>query len=172
RPTTLVLIGAFYITLVLLIGLKPIFLKKNFIVAASCIIIISFFNFLPIVEQQRIILDVKEIPEETGVNWFQRNYLMAKYWDANKIPNTQWISTQEVIDFKKENPAFVFPKNQFDLLVKEPGLYFRQMVRMFVKAMYSNYRFMYMLFPLLFLSFLTHKKLPRIRQINNSYDNL
>lgn len=170
RPTVLVLILAFYITFFIMAGIKPLFSKENLSAFITSIIVLFMINFLPIIEQHKIILDVKEVPEATGVNWFQRNYLMAKYWDANKIPNTQWLSTQEVIDFKKENPDFVFPKNQIDLLVKEPCLYFRQISRMFIKAIYSSYRFMYLLFPLLFVSFLNHKKFNFISQDNSAYE--
>lgn len=168
RPTSLVLILAFYVTFFLLVGIKPLFSKENLIAFITGIFVLFMINFLPIIEQHKIILDVKEVPAETGVNWFQRNYLMAKYWDSDKIPNTQWLSTQDIIDYKKANPNFVFPKNQIDLLVKEPGLYFRQMMRMFIKAMYSSYRFMYLLFPLLFLSFLNHKKFNIIDQVNSA----
>lgn len=172
RPTTIVLIFAFYLTLFLFLGIKPLFSKWNLISLCAGAILLISINFLPLIEQQTLILDVKEVPKETGVTWFQRNYLMATYWDSNIRPTTQWVSTQEVIDFKKENPQFEFPKNQLDLLFKEPGLYLRQMIRMFLKAMYSNYRFMYLLFPLLFLSFLTHKKLNKLNQINSSYNKL
>ncbi|MHB1148513.1 MAG: hypothetical protein ACYC01_13075 [Lutibacter sp.] len=170
RPTTLVLILAFYITFFILAGIKPLFCKENLRAFITSIIVLFMINFLPIVEQHKIILDVKEVPAETGVNWFQRNYLMAKYWDSNKIPNTQWLSTQDVIDFKKANPDFVFPKNQVDLFIQEPGLYFRQLTRMFIKAMYSSYRFMYLLFPLLFLSFLNHKKFNIIGRVNSAFE--
>lgn len=162
RPTILVLIGAFYITFLILLGIKSMICRENVTITISSLIILSIVNFYPLVEQNRIILDIKEIPEKTGVNWFQRNYLMAKNWDANTIPQTQWISTQEVINFKKENPNFIFPKNQVDLLMKEPGLYIRQMIRMFIKALYSSYRFMYLLFPLLFLSFFRTESLNAI----------
>jgi len=168
RPTTLVLILAFYITFFILAGFKPLFSKENLRAFIASVVVLFIINFLPIIEQHKIILDVKEVPEATGVNWFQRNYLMAKYWDANKIPNTQWLSTQDVIDYKKANSNFVFPKNQIDLLVKEPGLYFRQMTRMFIKAMYSSYRFMYLLFPFLFLSFIVNKKFRMINEVNST----
>lgn len=168
RPTSLVLILAFYVTFFLLAGIKPLFCKENLMAFITSIIVLFMINFLPIVEQHKIILDVKEVAKETGVNWFQRNYLMAKYWDSNKIPNTQWLSTQEVIDFKIANPNFDFPKNQIDLLLKDPGLYFRQMIRMFIKAMYSSYRFMYLLFPILFFSFLKNKKYKIISEVNKN----
>ena len=170
RPTSLVLIISFYATLFLMAGVKSIFSKENSVLLVSCLFTVFIINFLPIMENNKIILDVKEVPKETGVNWFQRNYLMAKYWDSNKIPQTQWVSTQEVIDFKKANPNFVFPKNNFDLLLKEPSLYFRQMIRMFVKGLYSSYRFMYLLFPFLFLSFINNKRFKSINNVNNQYE--
>lgn len=168
RPTVLVLILAFYITFFILEGIKPLFSKENLRAFIASIIILFMIDFLPIIEQHKIILNIKEIPEATGTNWFQRNYLMAKYWDANKIPDTQWLSTPDVLNFKKENPDFVFPKNQIDLLLKEPGLYIRQMTRMFIKALYSSYRFMYLLFPLLFLSFLKSEKFNIISRVNSA----
>nr|WP_315217579.1 hypothetical protein [uncultured Flavobacterium sp.] len=153
RPTAIVLIVSFYFSILLVLGFKNIFLKQNYIIGLAGILVFILINIIPIIEQKTVILDVKEVPKETGVTWFQRNYLMTKLWDEGKIPNTKWISTIEVINYKKENPDFVFPKNQLELLIKEPGLYFRQILRMFFKGLYSSYRFMYLLFPLLFLSF-------------------
>lgn len=167
RPTSIILVGAFYITFLIVFGLKNLFRKVNYITAITVIFTFLMINFVPLLKQNKIILDVKEIPKETGVNWFQRNYLMAKYWDSKQIPQTQWVSTKEVIDFKKSNPNFDFPKNQIDLLVKEPGLYFRQMIRMFIKSFYSSYRFMYVLFPILFFSFVKSKRYITVSAINN-----
>lgn len=166
RPTAVVLITAFYISFILIVGLKKMFCKSNYVIGITCLIFFFIINFLPIIQQNKVVLDVKEVPAATGVNWFQRNYLMAKYWDSKNTPTTQWVSTQEVIDFKKENPNFEFPKNQIDLLLKEPGLYFRQMIRMFVIALYTSYRFMYLLFPILFLSFVNKEKIKPIFTFN------
>lgn len=171
RPTSVVLIGSFYATLFIIGNGRLLFCKVNYIIMIVSFFVFFMINILPIVEQNKIILDVKEIPKETGVTWFQRNYLMANYWDSNKIPKTQWISTQDVIDFKKANPNFVFPENQIDLLIKEPGLYFRQMVRMSIKALYTSYRFMYVLFLILFLSFVKSKRFERIKMINKYFGN-
>ena len=171
RPTSIVLLVSLYATFFLMGYIRAIFCKENYIILISSFIVFFMINFLPIIQQNRIILDVKDIPKETGVTWFQRNYLMAKYWDSNKIPLTKWISTQEVIDFKKENPKYVFPKNQIDLLIKEPGLYFRQMVRMFIKAFYTSYRFMYVLFLFSFLSFIKFRKFEMITNINEKFKN-
>lgn len=171
RPTAIILIGLFYCSIFLILGFKSIFCKENFIILLSGMFFLFLINFLPLIQEQKIILDSKEIPKETGVNWFQRNYLMAKFWESKQIPNNQWISTEDVIEFKKQNPNYNFPKNQIDLLFKEPGLYFRQMIRMFVKAMYTSYRFMYLLFPILLLSFVNNKKLKTISDINRIDSN-
>lgn len=172
RPTSLVLLLSFYLSFIFLAGFKTIFCKENYLIGITSLMVFLMINAMPLVEQNKIILDDKEIPEEIGVSWFQRNYLMAKYWDSNKIPHTQWISTQEVIAFKKANPNFDFPKNQIDLLLKEPGLYLRQMIRMFVKGLYTSYRFMYLLFPILFLSFLKSEKHKSIGDINNRNEKI
>ncbi|HEY6142806.1 MAG TPA: hypothetical protein VIV55_05155 [Flavobacterium sp.] len=166
RPTAIVLIVAFYLSFILIIGLKKMFCKENYIIGISCLFFFFVINFLPIIEQNRVVLDVKEVPKETGVTWFQINYLMAKNVDSKKTSSIKWLTVQEVIDFKKANPNFVFPKNQIDLLLKEPGLYFRQMIRMFVKSSYSSYRFMYLLFPILFLSFLKKGKIKNCLILN------
>ncbi|MEM0541960.1 hypothetical protein WFZ85_05000 [Flavobacterium sp. j3] len=171
RPTAIILIALFYTSMFLILGFKIIFCKENLVMLLSLGFFLSLINFLPIIQQQKIILDVKEVPEETGVNWFQKNYLMAKFWDSNKIPTSQWISTAEVIEFKKQNPNFEFPKNQIELLLKEPGLYFRQMIRMFVKAMYTSFRFMYFLFPIMLLSFINSKRISWLKTCNYKNPN-
>ncbi|WP_293870298.1 hypothetical protein, partial [Flavobacterium sp.] len=157
RPTAMVLIISLFISLFLILGSKSIFCRTSLTIVVSSVLFFCVINILPIVQKHTVVLDVKEIAKETGVNWFQRNYLMAKFWDSNKIPTTKWISTQEVIIFKKENPNFVFPKNQFELLIKEPKLYAKQMIRMTIKAIYTSYRFMYFLFIVLLFSFVIKK---------------
>lgn len=166
RPTALILLGCFYAALGLIIGIKAIFSKSNIIILLSSGFLILVINAYPLWHQNTMVFDVKEIPKETGVTWFQRNYLMAKNWDSHKTPNTKWVSIQEVIDFKKQNPKFVFPKNQIELLIREPGMYTRQMARMSSKALYSSFRFMYFLFPLLIFAFFIHKS--RFNTINKS----
>lgn len=168
RPTAIILIALFYGSVFLILGFKSIFCKENYIIFISGLSIFFLMNFLPIVQQHRVVLDVKEVPKETGVTWFQRNYLMAKFWDSKQIPKTQWVSTQDVIKYKKENPNFVFPKNQIDLLIKEPGLYFRQMLRMVGTATYTSFRFMCLLFPLLLVCFLKSKRFKTVRTINDT----
>ncbi|MGC4041484.1 MAG: hypothetical protein QM710_12060 [Flavobacterium sp.] len=166
RPTAMILIVMFYASVFLIAGFRSVFCKENIIIFLSTVAVFALINILPIIQQHKIILDVKEVPKETGVDWFQRNYLMAKFWDANQIPRTQWVSTKDVIQFKKENPDFKFPKNQIDLLIKEPGLYFRQMVRMTFMAVYTSFRFMFLLFPILLLSFLNGKRFGFVNAIN------
>jgi hypothetical protein len=172
RPTAIILIALFYGSIFLILGFKALFCRENYIILFSGLCVFFLINFFPLVQQKNVILDVKEVPKETGVTWFQRNYLMAKFWDSNKIPKTQWVSTQDVIDYKKENPNFEFPKNNIDLLVKEPGLYVRQMLRMVSKAIYTSFRFMYLLFPLLLLCLLKSKRFKVINSIseNNQKD--
>lgn len=152
RPTSLILIGSFYMALFLVFGIKSIFNKSNSYICSSLAFFFFVINSVPIIQKGIVVLDVKEIPKETGVTWFERNYLMAKFWDSNQRPTTQWVSTQEVIEFKKKNPNFIFPKNQLEILFREPGLFARQMTRMLIKAMYSSFRFIYFLFPLLLLT--------------------
>jgi hypothetical protein len=168
RPTAMVLIMSFYFSILVILGFQNIFIKQNYLIGFTGLLVFIIINIFPVIEQSTVILDVKEVPKETGVNWFQRNYLMAKFWDEGKIPNTQWIGTIEVINYKKENPDFVFPKNQFDLMVKEPGLFFRQLSRMFIKGLYTSCRYMYLLFPLMFLAFIKKNKYLNIIQISKS----
>ncbi len=171
RPTALLLIAFFYFSIVLILGFKSVFFRENYIIFITAGCFLFLINFLPVIQQNRIVLDVKEVPKETGVTWFQRNYLMAKFWDSNQIPKTQWVSTQDVIDFKAKNPDFEFPKNHLELLIKEPGMYFRQMLRMIFMGTYSSFRFMYFLFPLLFLCFVKSKKFESLSVINSNNKN-
>jgi len=168
RPTAIVLIFSFYFSILMILGFRNIFLKQNYLIGLIGILVFILINIFPIIEQNKVILDIKEIPEETGVNWFQRNYLMAKFWDEGKLPNTQWIGTIDVINYKKENPDFVFPKNQIDLLMKEPGLFGRQLFRMFIKGCYSSFRYMYLFFPLLLLMFIDVRKYNHILNPKNN----
>lgn len=168
RPTSIILIAMFYASIFLVVGIKWFLSKENHLILLSAIAFFFLINFKPIVQQNRIILDVKEVPKETGVTWFQRNYLMAKFWDSKQLPRTKWVKTADVIAFKNKNPNFEFPKNQLDLLVKEPGLYFRQMVRMIAMSLYTSFRFMYLLFPLLFLGLIKSKRFGIINSINQS----
>lgn len=160
RPTVIVIFLAFVLSL-LLVYKKHFFTNKTkFIIGLIAIGVFALINFKPIINQHTVVLDVKEIPKEMGTSWFEMNYLMAKKRDQNEIPNSKWLSAQDVIEYKRANPKAFIPKNQFDLLVNCPGLYFRQMMRMFIKAMYTNFRFNYFLFPLLLsVFFLENKKI-------------
>lgn len=162
RPTFIFVLVAYLLSFILFFP-KQIFSKKLIFVGLSFILFTSIINFSPLINTGKIVLDVKEIPEELGTSWFEMNYLMAKKWDAGEIPSTQWLSAYDVLAFKKQNPSFVFPKNHLDILRNDTGLFFRQMARMFTLAMYSSFRYMYFLFPfLLFYAFLKEKGTNRL----------
>lgn len=158
RPTFIFVLVAYLISFAVFFP-KQIFSRKLILVGLSFVFFTSLINFSPLLNSGKLILDVKEIPKELGTSWFEMNYLMAKKWDAGEIPNTQWLSAYDVIAFKKQNPDFVFPKNHLDILKNDTGLFFRQMARMFILAMYSSFRYMYFLFPfLLFYAFFKKKR--------------
>ena len=66
---------------------------------------------------------------------------MAKFWDEGKIPNSQWLSSKDVVQYKKQNPNAFIPKSNLDLLFNEPKLYLKQMVRMFISANFTLLRY-------------------------------
>lgn len=158
RPTFIIVLFSFLIALLLFYP-KKILSKKLIFVGMFFVLITLIINFNPLINKGKIILDVKEVPSETGTSWFEMNYLMAKKWDAGEIPNTKWLSHLDVIKFKKDNPNFIFPKNHVEILVNDTGLYFRQMVRMMLISLYSSFRYLYFLFPfLLFYYFIKDSK--------------
>lgn len=158
RPTFIIVLLSFLGALTLFFP-KKIFSKCLILVGVYFVLFTAIINFKPLISKGEINLDVKEIPSEYGTSWFEMNYLMAKKWDAAEIPNTQWLSHIDVINYKKENPSVVFPKNHLDILLNDTGLYFRQMIRMTALAMYSSFRYLYFLFPfLLFYYFINYKK--------------
>jgi hypothetical protein len=123
------------------------------------VITVLIINIVPIINEHKIILDDKEPRENSGAaSWFEMNYLMAKKWDAGEIPRTQWLSSDEVIAYKKNNSQEVFPKNQFEVLKFYPGLYFRQMIRMTIVSIYSSFRYLLFIFPFLICCFWFRKK--------------
>lgn len=157
RPTFLIVLFAYLLSLLLFFSSK-LFTKKLILVGVFFAFFTAIINFSPIVNKGELVLDVKEIPSDTGTSWFEMNYLMAKKWDSGEIPNTQWLSATDVIIFKKENPNFIFPKNQLDILLNDKGFFFRQMFRMFRVSMYTSFRYLYFLFPfLIFYIFLKDK---------------
>ncbi|WP_169051720.1 glycosyltransferase family 39 protein [Flavobacterium sp. H122] len=156
RPTVLLVYLVFSISLLFFKKYRLVItykLKELFLIAFSSLFLIILINLYPVIHEHKIVLDVKEIPKETGVNWLQRNYLMAKFWDNGSLDKGNWLSTQDVIDYKMKNPNAFIPKDNFEILMQEPGLYARQMTRMFVKANYTYFRFMYLFFPILWLIF-------------------
>lgn len=157
RPTTLVILFAFIVSLFVFYKGDFFRNKSIYLIGLLSILVVCIVNSYPLITEQKLVLDVKEIPQSSGTSWFEMNYLMAKKWDANEIPRTQWLSHIDVIKFKKENPTAFIPKNHLDLLLHEPKLYCKQMVRMFVMASYSNFRYMFVFFPLLFVIFINRK---------------
>lgn len=148
RPTFLISLAAYLLSIVFIMR-KQLFSKQLIFVGLFFVAFTALINFSPIVNQGKIVLDIKTIAKETGTSWFEMNYLMAKKWDAGEIPNTQWLSSDDVIQYKKEHPDFVFPKNYIDIMVNDTGMFTRQLLRMFGTSMYSSFRYMYVLFPFL-----------------------
>lgn len=156
RPTFLIVLLAFFIS-VFLFYFKKIISKKLIFAGIFFIVFTGIINYSPLFNKGKIVLDVKEVPKETGTSWFEMNYLMAKKWDAGEIPRTQWLSHLDVIKFKKENPNFVFPKNHLDIMINDTGLFSRQMLRMMVVSIYSSFRYLLFLFPFLILFYFFKK---------------
>lgn len=166
RPTTLVILFSFVLSLILFYKSSFFRNRSIYLTGIVSIIVVGVINFYPLVTEQKLVLDVKEIPKSIGASWFEMNYLMAKKWDANEIPRTQWLSHLDVVRFKKENPTAFIPKNYLDLLIHEPKFYSKQMIRMFAMANYSNFRYMFLFFPLLFVIFVDRKSMFFKRNIN------
>lgn len=157
RPTFLLMMLGFLFSLLLFFP-KRVFSKKLIATGLVFCLFTGLINIVPVLESKRIVLDVKEIPKEVGTSWFEMNYLMAKKWDSGELPNTQWLSSTDVMQYKKENPDFVFPKNMFEVAISEPGLFFRQLLRMTGISMYSSLRYLYFLFPFLLVYPLVKRK--------------
>ncbi len=150
RPTFLVVLLAFLFAL-LLIYRKAILHKSLISAGVFFCLFTALINFYPLREHGKIIIDDKEPPAASKTSWFEMNYLMAKKWDAGEIPRTKWLSQYDVQQYKKDHPDFTFPKNHIDFITNEPGLFFRQMLRMGVISLYSSFRFMFLLFPFLLI---------------------
>jgi len=148
RPTFLISLAA-YLLSVVFVDRRQLFSKQLIFAGIFFIGFTALININPIINQGKIVLDIKTIAKETGTSWFEMNYLMAKKWDAGEIPTTQWLSSDDVIQYKKEHPDFVFPKNHIDIMVNDTGMFTRQFFRMFGMSMYSSFRYTYVLFPFL-----------------------
>lgn len=158
RPTFLVVLLAF-MAAVLIVYRKLIFSRVVILTGIYFCLFTALINFYPLLENGKIIIDDKEPSETSGTSWFEMNYLMAKKWDAGEIPRTKWLSQYDVQQYKKDHPDFIFPKNHLDLIMSEPGLFFRQMLRMGIISLYSSFRFLYLLFPfLLIFAFRKHMR--------------
>lgn len=139
RPTVLVILLVYSITILFFFNKALLNFKALFLIPLISIFFIVFFNYGALKNHGKIILDFKEVPKDAGTNWLERNYLMAKFWDEGKIPNSQWLSSKDVVQYKKQNPNAFIPKSNLDLLFNEPKLYLKQMVRMFVSANYTMF---------------------------------
>ncbi|MDI1256449.1 MAG: hypothetical protein PSV16_10125 [Flavobacterium sp.] len=150
RPTFLVILLA-YLSAFSVFYTTKLFSKAMLSTAIFFIFFTALINFYPLLEHGKIVIDDKEPPVSSGTSWFEMNYLMAKKWDSGELPRTKWLSSGDVIEFKKIHPEFIFPKNHLDIIKNDTGMFVRQMLRMFAISMYSSIRFLYLLFPFLML---------------------
>ena len=137
RPTVLVILIVYLFCLVCFFRTKIFNFKLVFLIPIFSLFFIGLFNFGPLINNRSLVLDIKEVPKDIGTSWLERNYLMAKFWDEGKIPQTKWLSSDEVLEYKRQNPSAYIPKSNLDLLFNEPKLYCKQMIRMFISANYT-----------------------------------
>lgn len=137
RPTVLVILVVYLFCLLCFFRTKIFNFKLVFLLPIFSLLFIGLFNFGPLINNRSLVLDIKEVPKEIGTSWLERNYLMAKFWDEGKIPQTKWLSSDEVLEYKRQNPSAYIPKSNLDLLINEPKLYVKQMIRMFISANYT-----------------------------------
>jgi hypothetical protein len=158
RPTVLVILLVYSITILFFFNKDLLRFKALFLIPLISIFFIAFFNFGALKNHGKIVLDVKEVPEDAGTSWLERNYLMAKFWDEGKIPNSQWLSSKDVVQYKKQNPDAYIPKSNLDLLFNEPKLYLKQMTRMFISANFTLLRYINVFYLFSFLILLIKYK--------------
>jgi len=168
RPTVVIIIISYTISLLFILRLNILKSKKVFLIPLASLFFVSLFNFGPLKNENKIILDIKEVPNKLGTNWLERNYLMAKFWDEGKFPTTRWVTIEEAVEYKKENPNAYMPSSNIDLLINEPFLYFKQMVRMFVSAnytmlLYTNFLYLFAIY------ILGAKFFPKYNNYNTTY---
>lgn len=151
RPTVIIIIISYTISLLFILRFNILKSKKVFLIPLASLFFVALFNFGPLKTEKKIILDVKEVPKELGTNWLERNYLMAKFWDEGVYPTTKWVTIKEAVQYKKDNPDAYIPNSNIDLLINEPFLYFKQMVRMFASAnytmlLYTNFLYLFAIY--------------------------
>jgi len=159
RPTMILVLFCLVLSIILFLGINQIVIKNVSSILLGVIVTLTIINLAPILTENKIILDVKSIPQEFGVTWFDRNYLMAKMWDEGTLSNKIWLSTQDVIDFRKNNPHIDYPSNQVEFMINDTSLFLRQMFRMFTMGIYSSIRYLYFVLPIVCLSVLLSKRL-------------
>lgn len=142
RPTVLVILTVYLFCLVCFFRTKIFNFKLVFLVPIFSLFFIGLFNFGPLKDNSSLVLDIKEIPKHIGTTWLERNYLMAKFWDEGKIPQTKWLSSNDVLEYKRQNPSAYIPKSNLDLLINEPKLYMKQIVRMFISGNYTIFLYL------------------------------
>ena len=172
RPTMIVVLFCLVLSIILLIGKNQIVLKNVSSILLGVIVTLTIINFAPILTENKIILDVKSIPKELGVTWFDRNYLMAKMWDDGTLSNKIWLSTQDVINYRKKNPHWDYPSNQIEFMINDTSLFLRQMFRMFGMGVYTSIRYLYFVLPFVFLSMLSFKRLTLFGTIGENPERL
>jgi hypothetical protein len=139
RPTVIVILIVYLFSLIYIFRGKIFKFRLVNIIPIISIFFIILMNFGSLKNNGCIILDVKEVPKNEGTNWLERNYLMAKFWDEDKIPKSKWLSSEEVLEYKRKNPSAFIPKSNLDLMINEPRLYIKQMIRMFISANYTMF---------------------------------
>ena len=164
RPTVIVIIFSVVFIMTFFKGLRWFFSKNHLVVILIMISTLALINYDSLYKDQSLVLDIKSIPKEVGVTWFDRNYLMAKLWDSGELNRKQWLSSQDVIDYRNNNPNMAMPTSQIEMLNSDFWLYSRQMARMLFMACYSSFRYLYLLFPFLIISILHMKTKKYSRQ--------
>lgn len=170
RPTVLVILIVYLFCLVCFFRTKIFNFKLVFLIPIFSLFFLALFNFGPLKNNSSLVLDIKEIPKDIGTTWLERNYLMAKFWDEGKIPQTKWLSSDDVLEYKRQNPSAYIPKSNFDLLINEPKLYIKQIVRMFISGNYTI--FLYLNIFYLFAIYIVFKRYNQKKSFLNFNNSL
>ncbi len=171
RPTVLVILMVYLFCLVCFFRSKIFNFKLVFLIPIYSLLFIGLFNYGPLINNHSLVLDIKEVPKGKGTNWLERNYLMAKFWDEGKIPQTKWLSSDEVLEYKRQNPSAYIPKSNIDLLINEPKLYIKQMIRMFFSANYTLFLYVNIFYLLaIYVVFKKYIQKKSFIDFNNSFE--
>lgn len=171
RPTVLVILMVYLFCLVCFFRSKIFNFKLVFLIPIFSLLFIGLFNFGPLKNNRSLVLDIKEVPKDIGTNWLERNYLMAKFWDEGKIPQTKWLSNDEVLEYKRQNPSAYIPKSNLDLLINEPKLYAKQMIKMFISANYTMLLYINIFYLIaIYIVFKKYNQKQSFYSFNNSFE--